>query len=99
MLHYIQNNENGHNIRVIHCSNGNNGENEKIEKLIPFLKDAGVYPFFNIKFEYIDEEFGPEVIAKIAERDNVPRHRIFIGSIHNHHNFDYEDLGGVRIIF
>jgi amino acid transporter len=99
ILDYINNNENGANIKIVHCKNGDEHELEKIKDLIPKLKEAGVFPHFNIEFEYIDEEFGPDAIENFAKHHNINKNRIFIGSIHHHHEFDYEDLGGVRIVF
>lgn len=98
ILDYISRNENGHKIKLIHCKNSSPDEKDEIEKLIPSLQSAGVYPFFKIEFEYIDKDFGPELIDEYAKEKKINKNRIFIGSIHNSHSFDYDDLGGVRII-
>ena len=57
-----------------------------------------MFPHLTIEVDYRDEEFGPEVIDKVSKEMKVRRNRILIGSIHNSHNFDYEELGGVRIV-
>jgi amino acid transporter len=98
ILEYISRNENGHNIVLVHCKNGDDGEKDRIEQLIPYLKEAGVYPDFNIEFEYIDNNFSPDVVDEFATRKGINKNRIFIGSIHEDHSFDYDELGGVRII-
>ncbi len=97
-LSYIDKNESGWNITFIHCKRGEKGQRQELETLIPTLKSAGVFPHLNLEFEYIDEEFSPELVQKYATRHRIPRNRIFIGSIHNHHSFDYDEFGGVRII-
>lgn len=102
ILNYINNNEAGKNIILIHCKDTNDEMNatvwEDIQKIVPLLSKAGVFPHFNIKLEQITGEFGPQSINQITQTYNVTKNRIFVGTIHNHHKFSYEDLGGVRII-
>ncbi len=97
-LEYVNNNEGGHKITLVHCGEGDIGEREYIEKSIPVLRDAGVYPHLQVSFTYLDAPFTPETIHDFAAQNNVPLSRIFIGSIHDFHNFDYHEFGGVRII-
>lgn len=97
-LNYINKNENGRNITLIHCKNGDEGQREEIQTLIPELAKAGAFPYMNINYKIIDKEFGPNVVQKYALDNHVSPNRIFIGSIHDSHKFDYEDFGGVRII-
>jgi amino acid transporter len=97
-LEYVHNNEGGYNITFVHCGRGDQGERKEIEGAIPVLKRAGVYPHFNIQFKYITDSFGPETIQKFARQYKIPLSRIFIGSIHSSHQFDYHEFGGVRII-
>lgn len=103
ILDYISKNEAGHLITLVHCRNENGGRDLKnykeIEEAIPHLKKAGFYPHLEIHLIYIDLPFGPETVTKVAEKLNVPKNRVLIGSIHTSHKFDYADLGGVRIIF
>ncbi len=98
ILDYINQNENGWNIRLIHCKNGDDGEKEKIKRIIPALREAGAFSHFNIELEYLPKNFSPETIDEYAKKNNIEKSRIFIGSIHESHDFDYADLGGVRII-
>lgn len=99
ILNYIEKNESGHNVTIVHCKNGDPDELDNIKSLIPCLQKAGAFENFNIQFEYIDEEFGVEAINKVSNKFGIKKNKIFIGSIHHHHNFDYDDLGGVRIVF
>jgi amino acid transporter len=97
-IEYVHRNENGWNITFVHCKRGEKGQRKELEELIPVLQNAGFYPHLNLQFEYIDEEFSADLVQKYAASKKIPRNRIFIGSIHNHHEFDYDDFGGVRII-
>lgn len=106
ILKYIDTNEVGKHIYLVHC---NNKEEERpdrninkfaeLQAMLPVLKRAGVYPEFTIDPVFMDEPFGPRVIEKAAKKFKVRKNRILIGSIHHEHPFDYDDLGGVRIIF
>lgn len=102
ILEYINRNETGWNITMIHCRSGEGTKGkifEEIKHLVPDLQKAGVFPHFNIKLEYIDEQFSPELVEKVANSHKVHKNRMFIGAIHDFHKFDYSELGGVRIIF
>ncbi|NTV31639.1 APC family permease, partial [candidate division WWE3 bacterium] len=97
-LTYIKENEAGKYVRVIHCVEGGPDEHATFREVIPALYKAGVYPDFNIDLDFIDEPFSPESIDRYAKRHRIEKNRIFIGAIKHHHSFDYEELGGVRII-
>jgi len=103
ILNYIHRNETAKNIIFIHCKNWDNKNDREryneINDKIPVLQEAGVFPKFNIKHHYLNTTFGPEAIAEVAREFKVRKNRIMIGSIHKFHDFEYSDLGGVRIIF
>lgn len=103
VLNYINRNETGWNITLVHCNNGEYDDDKKyfqsMERLLPELKRAGVLPHLNITPMYVDEPFGPKAIRRVEKELKVHRNRMFIGSIHHFHPFDYAELGGVRIIF
>lgn len=104
ILEYVNKNETGWNITLVHCNNRSDDENhsemyKEIKTAIPSLQKAGVFPHFKVNFIYKKEAFGPRVINEISKELKIRKNRIFIGSIHNFHEFDYDDLGGVRIIF
>lgn len=102
VLNYINKNETGWNIILIHCADPDHPHDqsyEEIKKALPVLHNAGVYPHFNLKLVYKDEPFGPELISSVAKEFKVRKNRILIGSIHHEHPYDYSELGGVRIIF
>lgn len=100
-LRYIHNNEAGRRVTIVHCRDraGDNRLGWKaLQALVPALAQAGVYP--QLQLELVEEvgEFGPAMVDYLAKKYRVPHNRIFIGSIHSSHHFDYADLGGVRII-
>lgn len=103
ILQYINRNEIGRNIYIVHCNNNNNKQYEKSFKLLkdslPYLKNAGVFKQFNLFPIYLNEPFGPDAINKISKELKIRKNRILIGSIHHDHPFKYENLGNVRIIF
>ncbi|MEI6532903.1 MAG: APC family permease [Candidatus Roizmanbacteria bacterium] len=101
ILEYVNRNESGWNIILIHCKGGNGDEKsyKEIQDALPILKESGVFPHFNITTVYKNEEFGPELIDKVSKEFKVRKNRIMIGAIHHHHPYDYAELGGVRIIF
>ena len=102
-LNYINRNETGWKIQLITCRSADGKRKDstyrEVKALLPKLKEAGVYPHFDIKVDYIDKEFGPEIINQVATKYKIRHNRMMIGSIHHTHPFEYSDLGGVRIIF
>ena len=102
ILDYINRNETGRVITLVHCSNGDGpaGETYKaIRDALPHLRNAGFYHHLKIDLVLQEGSFGPAMISKVAKEMGIPKNRVFIGSIHNSHRFDYVSLGGVRIIF
>ena len=97
ILDYVNRNETGWNVVLVHC--GDKKGYEEITKAIPVLQSAGFHPHFNLKTVYKDEKFGPEIIQKVSKEFGVHTNRILMGSINDHHQFSYDELGGVRIIF
>jgi amino acid transporter len=101
-LDYIKRNETSRRITVVFCNSRTTESkqlNQQFENYIRFFKEAGVFP--QLKVEYVQEvheSFGPEVVKLYAKRFNITRNNIFIGTIHHSHEFNFEDLGGVRVI-
>lgn len=102
ILSYIERNETGHNIILVHCNLDEDQRlqrTQEIKEILPQLKKAGVFPYFNIKVVEKKENFGPKIVDEVSRQFKIGKNRIMIGSIHKSHPFDYSDLGGVRIIF
>lgn len=103
-LEYIRRNETSRNIVIVHClEKGDHDHPKHYEAMfVDFLRvfeEAKVFP--NFKIDYVVEhegEFGPEVIRKWANRYRVNLNNVFVGSIHETHDFSFDDMGGVRII-
>ena len=100
ILEYIERNETSWNITLVHCRNNSNTKEkfEEIKDILPKLQRAGVFPHFKITLLNKSKTFGPAVIDEVAKELNVKKNKMFIGSIHHFHEFNYDDLGGVRII-
>jgi hypothetical protein len=99
ILDYINRNEVGTKITLIHCpSTEEKDDFDDIKKAIPALQSAGAFAHFSIELKLYKEEFGPNLISKVSKELKIPKNRIMIGSIHEEHPYDYDDLGGVRII-
>ena len=101
ILSYINHNETGRNIILIHCleHRHNPADNwDELQKTLPYLRKAGVFPHLNLQLVSRPEPFSPALIDAVSSEYNVRKNRILIGSIHHFHDFDYGDLGGVRII-
>jgi cephalosporin hydroxylase len=102
ILNYIDRNETGWNIILVHCADADHPHDrsyDEIKEALPILKSAGVYPHFNLSLLYKDRPFSPELVEELSKKFKVRTNRILIGSIHHEHPYDYDDLGGVRIIF
>lgn len=100
-LNYIKNNETSRRITVVFCK----GRAQDATKLIPifkeycdFFKEAQVFPNLDINFIVENEAFGPDIIRTYAKRYRIGRNNMFIGTLHVSHSFNFEELGGVRII-
>jgi len=98
ILDYINKNESGQNITLVHCRSGHKQRAHQLEHLIKDIHVAGFFPNFDINVDYEDQPFGVSAVRDYARRHRVPLNKIFIGSIHHYHEFNYEDLGGVRVI-
>ncbi len=103
LLSYINSNETAWNITLVHCANHDRKDDHErfneIKEALPYLQKTGAFPYFKIECDYLDMPFGPEAIIEVANKYKVRPNRIMIGSIHHFHPFDYDELGGVRIVF
>ncbi|MFO0703491.1 MAG: APC family permease [Patescibacteria group bacterium] len=101
ILRYIARNETGRDVVLVSCVGKDQEETKNskaIDEALPHLIAAGVYNHLQIRHDVLQEDFSPEAIKIVAKKYNVPVNRVLTGSIHHHHDFDYPDLGGVRII-
>lgn len=101
-LDYIRRNETSRRIAIVYCTPHKRHSEEIIEQFqqyTEFFKSASIFPNFTLDL-VVEQEmaFGPEAIKAYASRYRIGRNNVFIGSIHDSHDFSFEELGGVRII-
>lgn len=103
ILNYIYRNETGRRVRLVVCRDTDDSAPQdsfrKIQEILPYLRTAGMYPKLNLALEYVNEPFSPAVVERLSAQTGIRKNRMLIGSIHDHHPFSYDELGGVRIIF
>jgi amino acid transporter len=101
-LEYIRKNETSRNITIIFCKESTEDTQVLLKKFQTYINVfCEAHVFHNLNLDLVIEEnlpFGPEVVKAYASRYKINRNNIFIGSIHDSHDFSFEDLGGVRII-
>lgn len=101
-LEYIRTNETSRNILVVFAAPGVTSAREvskRFESFIAFFREARVFPQLKIDFVMESEAaFGPDAVKRYASLYRTPRNNIFIGTLHQSHEFSFEELGGVRII-
>ncbi len=98
ILNYINSNENGWNVTIVHCEKEDKCQAEQLREILPALGKAGAFTHFNIDLKYVNKPFSPQTVEEFATKHRIPHNRIFIGAIHHYHPFDYSDFNGVRII-
>lgn len=102
ILKYVARNEVGRQVILIHCDSGTADDaqrNKILKETLPVLSDAGVYQHLDVSLDTFSMKFGPDAVQQAVKKYHVPANRILIGSVHHFHDFSYEDLGGVRIIY
>jgi len=103
-LEYIRKNETSRNIVIVYCEKDSDSLSaqkklERFEQYLCVFKEGKVFPRFSIDILVEKEmEFGPDTVRKYANRFRISLNNVFVGSIHESHNFSFDDLGGVRII-
>lgn len=99
IVEYIQRNENGRRVTLIHCKHGHRNLVDHARRALASMQEAGFLQGYDYAVEYLDEPFTPELLDRYARRKRINKNRIFMGQIHRYHTFTYDELGGVRIIF
>ncbi len=101
ILDYINRNETGWDITLVNCQSSENGNKyyEELKQLLPAMQKAGAFPHFQLHLAYKDRPFDEAMVEEVSQELGIRKNRIFIGSIHHFHKFEYSELGGVRIIF
>ncbi len=101
-LEYIRRNETSRNITVVFCTEDTEKTNDLLKKFETYLDVfSEAHVFKNLTIDLVVENkipFGPDVVKNYASRFKMNRNNVFIGQIHDSHQFSFEELGGVRII-
>lgn len=101
-LEYIRKNETSRNITIVFCKESTEDTHVLLKKFQTYIDVfCEAHVFHNLSLDLVIEEtlpFGPEAVKAYATRYKINRNNVFIGSIHDSHDFSFEDLGGVRII-
>lgn len=99
ILDYINKNETGRHVTFVACKNAIHTDTyQELNHLLPDIQKAGFFKHLKVDVVYYPKEFGPKAVDDISRKLKIHKNRIFIGAIHHEHKFDYDDLGGVRII-
>ncbi len=105
ILEYIHRNEIARKVTLVHCKDPEAGVNvgpstcSEIQELVGALQRSGAFTSFTIDVLHKDRPFGPALISELTHELKIHTSRMLIGSIHSTHEFNYEELGGVRVIF
>jgi amino acid transporter len=99
VLDHIKKNEGSTHITFVHCKHDIRNFTQKLEKTLFTLKEAGFFSDFTFEIEYIDEPFSAKLLDRYARQKKTTKNKIFMGSVRKEHDFTYEQLGGVRIVF
>lgn len=95
---YIVKNEDSKKVYVVYLQNEKDNEAAiKIKSDLEVLDRA--YPQIEIEFICREGTFGPDAVRQFSKELNIPINNMFIGAPESKHNFDIQDLGGVRVIF
>lgn len=93
---YVRRNEHTNRIKIVTVIRNDEQPPAKLEKDLQFLDQA--YPEIDIEFVVLNGTFGPELIAELSEKWDIPKNLMFIGSPGTHFLYGLAELGGVRLI-
>ncbi len=104
ILEYFNKNEVAWHITLIHsaCNEHTNDVGKgarELRQTVDTLQKAGVFPHLKVDVAFVNEPFSPELVEKVSKEYHIGKNKILIGSIHHEHPYDYDQFGGVRIIF
>ena len=95
VMQYVQNNESTKNLKIVNVKKPTDS-NEALKVDLEVLDRA--YPDIHIEFIEIEGFFGPDLIAELSEKWDIPKNFMFIGSPGDRFSYRVSDLGGVRLI-
>ncbi|MBK7951794.1 MAG: APC family permease [Deltaproteobacteria bacterium] len=93
---YVLENEQTNNLKVVRVYDQ---ETELPPELAQALSTIDhLYPQLRIDFLAVRGRFGPDLIAQLSERLQIPRNAMFIGTPGDRFPYRVAELGGVRVI-
>lgn len=101
IINYVYKNEIGRNLILVHCEPDVDKMSTnwlEIKTSLPHLRRTGALMHFTVTPYSLHMEFGPAAIDEVSRRFGIQKNRILIGAIHDSHDFNYDELGGARII-
>jgi amino acid transporter len=93
---YVKRNEQTSRLTVVHVHPPGTDAPEDLAEQLKLIDR--LYPALRIDFVSVEGEFGPSLIGALADRLQVPRNSMFIGSPSHDFPHRIESLGGVRVI-
>ncbi len=93
---YVKRNEHTNRIKVVTVINEQNKLPDRLQRDLDFLDEA--YPSIDIDFVVLEDQFGPELIARLSAEWKIPQNFMFIGSPGDHFPYGIAEMGGVRLI-
>jgi len=96
VLQYVQNNEKTGILKIVTVLANDQMVNEALRNDLEVLDRA--YPDLHIEYLEIVGQFGPELIAELSQKWNIPKNFMFIGSPGDRFPYQVSELGGVRLI-
>lgn len=95
VMQYVQDNETTRKLKIVNVK-AEGESNEALKKDLEVLDRA--YPEIHIEFVELEGTFGPELIATLSEKWDIPKNFMFIGSPGDKFSYRVSELGGVRLI-
>ncbi len=95
VMQYVSENETTKRLKIVNVKKPEDS-NALLIKDLEVLDRA--YPEIKIEFIEIIGRFGPELIAELSEKWNIPTNFMFIGSPSQRFPYRVSELGGVRLI-
>jgi len=93
---YVLKNEQTNRLKVVNVYEGEEDIRPGLAEQLATVDH--LYPQLKIDFLAVRGTFGPELIERLAQRLDIPKNAMFIGTPGDRFPHRVEDLGGVRII-
>ncbi len=96
VIQYIILNEHTNRVKIVHVTDDPSTVPPRLKTDVEFLDEE--YPEIDIEFVALEGKFGPDLIAELSEKWDIPANFMFIGSPSGNMAHSLADLGGVRVV-